>query len=83
MASITMIIRYTLHAEDRLQRRGITKDEAEEALRSGQKSEARDGLRKSSQRNLNGMLVVIYNILGPSEVEVITIYQNNIYEGQA
>ncbi len=69
-----MRIRYSSHASERLNQRHISKDEVMLAIRDGIKDDTDIGSRKSRHRNEKGMLVVIYNVYGPNEVEIITAY---------
>ena len=69
-----MKIRYTNHGLDRIRGRKISKREIAEAMRSGRKSDAYDGLRKAIYANPKGTLIVIYSAKGQTEVEIITAY---------
>jgi Domain of unknown function (DUF4258) len=68
-------IRYSSHALDRLRERDISRDEIENAVQSGMRSDAEGGSRKVRHRNENGVLVVIYSVRNSEEVEIITVYR--------
>jgi hypothetical protein len=67
-------IDYTIHSLMRLDERGISHLEVEEAIQFGEKSDTPSGLRRSMHRNQKGTLAVIYRIQGPEEVLMITAY---------
>ncbi len=69
-----MKIRYTKHGDERLKQRRISKRDVKAAIDFGRKSDASGGSRKSTHKNQNGALVVIYNIRSSSSVEIITAY---------
>lgn len=66
---------YTNHSLQRLNERRISKKEIEKAIGEGEKENAVGDLRKSTQRNENTALVVIYNIKSAEEVVIITAYR--------
>lgn len=69
-----MKIRYTYHALQRMAQRNIAKRDIQEALRRGQKHFTEYGMVKCFHHALKGDLVVIYNVRGVAEFEIITTY---------
>lgn len=70
-----MKIGYTSHSRNRLKERGISKQEVEEAIKSGKKANAYDSLRMAMLKNKKGALIVIYNIKGLDKIDIVTAYR--------
>jgi hypothetical protein len=69
-----MRIRYTSHAATRLEERNVSKREVKEALQKGRKRLAQDGLMECSYKIPRGSLVLIYNVMGAADYQIITVY---------
>lgn len=65
---------YTNHSLQRLNERGISKKQVEEAIREGGKFDAAGDLRKAVHRNEKGLIVVICSIKSVEEIVIITAY---------
>jgi len=66
---------YTDHSLQRLNERGISKKQIKAAILEGEKEDTTGELRKSTQRNKDGTLVVIYRIQSVAEIVIITAYR--------
>lgn len=69
-----MRVRYTKHALERMRSRGIAKSEIRTALKHGQKHTVAEGLTKCVYKATKRTIVVVYNLKGVSDLEIITTY---------
>ncbi len=70
-----MRIRYTKHSLDRLKERGVSKRDVKKALQKGNKMSAQGGSMRCSFRTSEGdNLVIIFNLKGIADFEIITAY---------
>ncbi len=69
-----MRIRYTAHATVRLRERNISQREVKEVLHKGRKRLAQGGLMECTHKMAQGNLVLIYNIMGTADYQIITVY---------
>ena len=69
-----MLIRYSNHAALRRGERIISIKEIKEAISSGVKSNAEGGARKATHKTKDKILIVIYVIIKPQEIKIVTAY---------
>jgi hypothetical protein len=70
-----MKIEYTVHVRERLEERGIGREELVSAIRFGTREDGHDSAIKAVWKRRNALpLVVVYYIKGLSEIRIITAY---------